>query len=42
MRAILARTWDGPDEGQASYDLVFVLVVLLLLIAIFLKVYGVV
>lgn len=42
MRRVLARAWVGGDDGQVTYDLVFVLVVLALLVAIFLKVYGVV
>ena len=40
--AAVARVVKRGDEGQVTYDLVFVLIVLALLVAIFLKVYGVV
>lgn len=38
----VARVLKRDDSGQASYDLVWVLIVLALLVSIFLKVYGVV
>lgn len=42
VASVVIRSRKRGDAGQASYDLVFVLVVLVLLVAIFLKVYGVV